>query len=123
MIQQILLVGLGGFIGAASRFGVGRLFASYYTSSFPWATLFVNAMGCFAIGFYIQAVKNSPTFPSRDLFFVVGFLGSFTTFSAFGFETIQLIKTNHMLLGLLNIFGNMLLCLIAVYVGIHLASK
>jgi fluoride exporter len=118
-MYSYILVGFGGFFGAISRFGLGQLVRAYFPLTFPLATLTVNVLGCLAIGAFFSWAKGSP---GLSLFFAVGFLGSFTTFSAFGFETLELMKSGNLGLGFVNIFGNVLLCLGAVYVGTMLVG-
>jgi len=115
---NILFVFLGSGLGAVARFGVGRLcyVESEETALFPWATFIVNAVGCLIIG-ALMAWFDAHKHESAQNFLVVGILGGFTTFSAFGFETIRLIHNDHWNLALLNIAGNVLVGLAAVWVG------
>lgn len=86
MIVQGMMVAIGGFFGAISRFGISRLFKKYDHSDFPYATLFVNLVGSFLLGYVI----GSDIVETGILLLGTGFLGSFTTFSTFKLETIQL---------------------------------
>lgn len=81
-----MMVAIGGFFGAMSRFGISRLFKKYYLSDFPYATLFVNLAGSFLLGYVIGSDIPEPGI----LLIGTGFLGSFTTFSTFKLENIQL---------------------------------
>lgn len=109
----LLAVGLGGFLGAISRYGLSG-WASRY-SSFPLGTLGVNVLGCFLIGVLYTVTRekewNSPQFQA---FLGVGFLGSLTTFSTFGFETLELLRGDRLLAAFGNVLGNVLLGLLAV---------
>ena len=109
-----LLVGLGGALGSMARYGVGLAVPS---SGFPYATLIVNMIGCFCIGLALptaeRAAALSPDFRSLV---VVGFLGGFTTFSAFGYETLSLARSAPGL-ALLNVAANIILGLLAVALG------
>ncbi|PFA67663.1 fluoride efflux transporter CrcB [Bacillus sp. AFS015802] len=87
MIVQGMMVALGGFFGAMSRFWISRLFKKYITSDFPYATLCVNLIGSFLLGFVIGTGINE----SGILLLGTGFLGAFTTFSTFKLENIQLL--------------------------------
>jgi fluoride exporter len=107
--MNFIYVGLGGFLGAVSRYSVGLLLPS---TGFPWATLFVNALGCLAISIF--ASRTLPTHVS--LFLIPGFLGAFTTFSAFGLETIRLMQNNQPWLAAANVAANLLIGLGAVYI-------
>lgn len=108
--MNFLLVGLGGFLGATVRYGVSLLFT---TSSFPWATLIVNVLGCAGIGWLSY---NRSLFPQPWILFLIpGVLGGFTTFSAFGFETVRLFQNEEWLLAVLNILSNLVFGLSAIF--------
>jgi CrcB protein len=91
MSNHVLLVGCGGFVGASCRYLVSVLLQGLRPSSaFPLATLTVNVVGCLLIGFLL----GLPLLQKSELrlLVVTGFLGGFTTFSTFGYETVQLIQ-------------------------------
>jgi CrcB protein len=118
---HIIYVGVGGFIGAVSRFLISRYLGNL-VPSFPLGTLTVNIIGSFLLGFIIYSVsfgKNiSPEM--RDLI-TIGILGGFTTMSTFAYESFKLFELNQMLLFILNITLNLILCIGAVYAGKELA--
>lgn len=116
-MSQWILVGAGGFLGAVSRFGVSQMMRHYYPHPFPLATLSVNVLGCFCIGLLFSHFKSHPAFPQAMSFAAVGFLGAFTTFSAFGLETVELAKGGEVRLALANVAGSVILCLAAVVAG------
>jgi fluoride exporter len=91
--MNFLLVGLGGALGAMARYGLSTLIQRRVEDGFPWGTLVVNLVGCLAIGLVLHGVEDRGGLgsPAR-LFATVGVIGGFTTFSAFGFETLQLIQ-------------------------------
>jgi len=113
------LVALGGSLGAVLRYmlsgyaqQIGR------NSSFPIGTLVVNIVGCFTIGFLSELAENHGLLRAdARLFTVVGVLGGFTTFSAFGNETINLLRQSENLAAIANIAGHIVLCLGAVWLG------
>lgn len=117
-----LLVGFGGFFGAAARYAVGQAVHSFTSHPFPFHTLLVNFFGCLGAGFLYEYLRDHPFFTTVSLTVVTGFLGAFTTFSAFGFESILLIRANSNVLALLNIAGNLLLCLLAIIIGTWIGS-
>lgn len=121
-MMALLQVGIGGALGACARFGVGRLTATVARAgSFPLATLLVNVVGCFAIGWIATHMDlREDTTLWRSLV-VVGFLGGFTTFSAFGLENVQLMQRGATGLALLNIALQVCLGLAAVWAGMALA--
>ncbi len=114
---QILYIGLGGFLGAVMRFLISRFVGNYF-SSFPLGTLVVNVTGSLLLGFIVYSVsfgKNiSPEF--RD-FMTIGFIGAFTTMSTFAYESFRLAELSEFMYLFFNLFLNVFLCLLAVYVG------
>ncbi|MDP7034703.1 MAG: fluoride efflux transporter CrcB [Planctomycetota bacterium] len=115
---KILVVGLGGFLGAVLRYGISRGIHRVSENAFPYGTLIVNLLGCFTIGLLISMVQDRAALDSPTrLFLVVGLLGSFTTFSTLGYETIGLIEKNFLSQAFLSIGGNLILGLGAVFLG------
>lgn len=116
MMAAMLLVGLGGALGAMTRFGVSNLLPR---TSFPWATAVVNLAGSFILGF---VALPGDLAPGPRLFFAVGFLGAFTTLSAFSIETVELIRLERLPAAaasmLINTIGGPLLA----FLGWRLAS-
>src|SRR4051794_14494253 len=86
IMLNIALVAIGGFFGAMSRFGLSNLIKERYPSTFPFATLTINLLGSFLLGFLFGANVSR----SWGLFLGTGFMGAFTTFSTFKLENIQL---------------------------------
>lgn len=118
MLLDIVFVGVGGFIGSVARYLIYLFIRSSYPSPFPIGTLFVNVVGCFLIGFvsaYLE--KQHPAHALALLFLATGLIGGFTTFSAFGLETIMLIREQHFTLAILYILLSLSLGLGAVWVG------
>lgn len=116
-MAAFLYVGLGGFVGAALRYGV-TLGAAALMWRGHWATLAVNAAGSLLIGF-LAPYFDYPSHPAR-LFLVVGVLGGFTTFSSFSLDTLTLLNGKETGLALLNIFLNITVCLLFVWGGFKL---
>lgn len=113
--MKLLLLALGAILGAFSRYWVGTLIDK---PSFPYATLFVNVAGCLFIGFFATLVTERLVVdPNIKAAVQIGFLGSFTTFSSFGFETIKLMTAGRFGLAFINIAVNNLLGLGAVWCG------
>jgi fluoride exporter len=122
-MTKILLIGTGGFIGSVLRYMVSGLAQTLSQSiAFPYGTLAVNVLGCLCIGF-ISELADSRALISAEIrvFLVVGILGGFTTFSAFGNETMNLIRDGETALALMNIGAQVLLSLGAVWLGYTLA--
>ena len=93
-MKPVLLVALGGALGSVARWLLtGWVQSLSPTSTFPWGTFAVNAVGSFAIGALVTlALERALVPPSARLFLVTGVLGGFTTFSAFSYETLQLMR-------------------------------
>ncbi|MGG7073359.1 CrcB family protein [Campylobacter sp. 9BO] len=109
---ELVLVGFGGFIGAICRSLLSTALSKFSTL-FPFSTLLVNILGSFAIGAFL-ALNLSQNAKS---FLVIGILGGFTTFSAFSYQSVALFSTSPFL-AILNILTNVILSLLACYVGI-----
>jgi CrcB protein len=123
VVVKLIWVGIGGFIGAVLRYLASGWAQSLSGSvSFPFGTLVVNIAGCFAIGAlsYLADVRGMLG-PDARLFLIVGILGGFTTFSAFGNETMNLLRDGQVLHAGINIVASLLLCLAAVWGGRALA--
>ncbi|MEW6086304.1 MAG: fluoride efflux transporter CrcB [Chloroflexota bacterium] len=117
-MNNVILVGIGGFIGSAMRYLVGGYVQQSSKGIFPYGTLAVNVIGCFVIGFLSQLAENRGAFSSEARAFVfIGILGGFTTFSSFGNETLNLARDGEMLNAFANIGLNVLLGLLAVWLG------
>ena len=114
-----LIIGIGGFLGANARYLVGHWFAERYGPSFPYGTLVINVSGSLAIGFILVLItERVNVHPNWRVFFVTGFLGAYTTFSTFSFESFALLQERSYLLALANIVGSVTVGLIAVLVGV-----
>jgi CrcB protein len=122
LIVLVLLVALGGAIGAVARFGVSGLVESWTTASFPWGTLVVNALGSLALGFFLGVVQTASVQPRMRAFVAVGVLGAFTTFSTFSFETVALIQEGQWGRASLYAMGSLALGLAGIFAGLALAS-
>lgn len=124
-MSNVLLVGVGGFIGAVSRYLLGGWVHTVLDKpGFPIGTLIVNALGCFLIGFIGEVLEVRQLFTLQlRCFLFVGLLGGFTTFSAFSYETLALMRSDQMSTALLNIFLQLVLCISFVILGYLLAKQ
>jgi CrcB protein len=95
MIKNFLLVGLGGAVGSMLRFIVQRL---VNTATLPYGTLLVNIAGCFLIGLLWGLTTRNSITQTTGLLLISGFCGGFTTFSAFSYESVQMMQDNRWLL-------------------------
>ena len=115
-------VGLGGALGACARYSVS-LMLSAQPFSLPYATLLVNVVGALGAGFLMWLfVAKLMTGGVLHLLLVVGFLGGFTTFSAFSVETLKLAESGSILLAAVNVGFNIIGSLVAVTAGAYLAK-
>ncbi|MGZ8848399.1 MAG: fluoride efflux transporter CrcB [Pyrinomonadaceae bacterium] len=116
---KLFLAGIGGFIGSALRYAVGG-FVQHQSGSirFPYGTLAVNLAGCLLIGFlsHLAETRGIFTAEARTLIFI-GVLGGFTTFSAFGNETMNLWRDGDNALAVANVAAHLVLCLGAVWLS------
>lgn len=112
-----LLVGAGGALGAMSRYGFAILVRAWISHPFPVATLAINLLGSFAIGLLFQGLKNHEHYPELVLLLGVGFLGGFTTFSAFSLEILDFVRKGEVLWALGYALASVILGLGAVALG------
>jgi CrcB protein len=123
-LMPYLLVGLGGFIGANARFVVARLVGGLFETKFPLGTFVINVSGSFLLGVLgtLVAQKVMPNSESMRLALGVGFLGAYTTFSTFEFETHALFDDGSWLTATTNMFASLFIGLLAVRAGIVVAK-
>ena len=118
-MKQILAVGLGGFVGSITRYSLGKWILKMSNGFFPFQTILINVIGCFMIGLLtpkIEAFSSNRLFLSE--FVLIGLLGGFTTFSAFGLEVIFLFKQNQIFYAGIYIVSSLILGCLAVYIGL-----
>tara|TARA_B100001123_G_scaffold162386_1_gene187285 strand:+ start:1230 stop:1610 length:381 start_codon:yes stop_codon:yes gene_type:complete len=122
LIKFILLISLGGAIGAPLRFIISLVISNYTKFAFPLGTLIVNIIGSFLIGIFAAIIKNNYYFDETLIkyFFMIGFLGSFTTFSAFSIEVMNLFNIGNYSYAISYILLSIILNIIAVYLGINI---
>ncbi|MCF6237954.1 MAG: fluoride efflux transporter CrcB [Candidatus Marinimicrobia bacterium] len=121
-LSKIVVIGLGGFMGAVSRYYVSGL-AQKFSDRFPYGTLTVNLAGSFILGL-LATLFLEKVIVSQELrlFVLVGLLGAFTTYSTFSWETLNLMRGGEWLLVSFNIMANVLGTLIAVWAGVSIAK-
>jgi CrcB protein len=114
---KYLLVGIGGFAGAVLRFAVGVFVASRYGLRFPYGTFFINVTGSFLIGLVMVLLARTTASAYWRYLIPIGFIGGYTTFSTFEYETLRAIQDGQVLSGLLNVVLSVAVGFIAVWAG------
>ena len=116
--MKILLVGVGGFAGSVARYLIGGYVQDLSRGTFPFGTLAVNALGCLVIG-GLSELSEARGFltPEARALLVVGVLGGFTTFSAFGNETVNLLRDRGWALASANVAAHLVIAVGAVWLG------
>jgi CrcB protein len=122
-MDEFLSVWIGAGVGGVSRYYLGRWVALKLGTAFPYGTFVINVTGCLILGFFgTFAAKRVELIPTElRLLVAVGFVGAYTTFSTFGFETIQLMEDGSWLLAAAYVAGSVFVGLLAVYLGVMTA--
>jgi CrcB protein len=113
--MTVLLVLLGGGVGAPSRYLIDRYVQRRHDSAFPWGTLTVNLIGCLILGLLTGAAHALP--PHVLTLLGTGFCGALTTFSTFGFETVRLLEDGSLREAGLNVLAGLALGIVAAALG------
>ncbi|MDF2445173.1 MAG: camphor resistance protein CrcB [Moraxellaceae bacterium] len=122
--SPLLLVALGGALGAMARYGAAQAITRWAPGPFPWGTLFVNIAGSFLIGLLmVGLMKVGEWRESGRLLLVTGVLGGFTTFSSFSWETWTLFEDGRFAMAGANVLLSVAVCLLATLAGALLAKQ
>jgi len=118
---NVILVAVGGAIGSVARYLTGQFALRQFGPNFPWGTLVVNIVGSLAIGIFAELIARRFSAPQEwRLFIITGFLGGFTTFSAFSLDVAALADRGDLFLALIYIATSLLVSLFAVFAGLAL---
>lgn len=118
------MVAAGGAAGAVARYGVTLFVATFWKRDFPLATLLINVSGSFILGFFAMlAADRMPIDPMWRLLIATGFVGAYTTFSTFEYETERLASNGALGWAVLNVVISVLAGFVAVRLGIVLARR
>ena len=122
-MQKYLLIAVGGGLGSIARYWVGSAIAGRVGIKFPYGTLVVNLTACLIIGFTLTYLgKRADLNPAWRFFIPVGFIGAYSTFSTFEWETLSTLRSGAFALAVLYAAGSLLLGLAAVWGGSALAE-
>lgn len=117
-----LYIALGGAAGAVARYGLSGWVHSRVGFQFPWGTLVVNVAGSLALGLVLRSLEGLPVSVEARAALTVGFLGAFTTFSTFSYETLMLVEDGAFGRAASYTVGSLLLGIVAVYAGMSAAG-
>jgi CrcB protein len=120
--MKFIVILLGGGIGAVLRYIGSQYFNTLFGTTFSAGTLFVNTLGALLIGFLFNLFQSFAVQPELRLFLITGFLGGFTTFSAYSLETVQYFLEGNIKYGILNIVLNNILCITLVILGMWISK-
>ena len=120
-METFLIISLGAILGANARYWVGGWAAERFGTTFPYGTLIINVTGSLILGFFMTLVTDRFLVDPRwRLLVAIGFLGAYTTFSTYTYESVNLILKGQVWLGFLDLFGSSILGATAVTAGILL---
>src|SRR5262245_44739745 len=122
-MRYLLIAGFGG-IGSLARYLIGTAIAERTASRFTWGTMVINISGSFLIGLVMVTLTTRATAnPDRRAALDVGFLGGYTTFASFEWETFAEVRSNGIWMGALNVIGSVGLGYVAVWLGAWLGRR
>ena len=117
-MQNIFIIGAGGFLGAIARYAIGLWIGQRWGRSFPLGTFVINVSGSFFIGFLMALFTERLMLnPQWRMFFIIGFLGAYTTFSTFEYETGALLRDGEWLVASMNVILSVLAGFAALKLG------
>ncbi|MEW6273384.1 MAG: fluoride efflux transporter CrcB [Thermodesulfobacteriota bacterium] len=122
-LHSLLFVGAGGFLGAIARYVLSLWIDARLGSLFPWATLAINVAGSFALGALAGSLQLASVPPEVRLALGVGFLGAFTTFSTFSYETVKLVEAGAAVTAIAYVVASFALALVAAVLGLALGRS
>ena len=123
-MTRIMAIAAAGALGAVARYGLAGLVHRWSDLRFPVGTLAVNVLGCFLLGLLASlSLERWSVGPTTRAALLVGLLGAFTTFSAFSYETLVLMREGTIWRAALNVGLSVLLCLLAAWAGVAAAAR
>jgi CrcB protein len=122
-MHKYVAVMAGAALGGLARYVIATAITTRVSGRIPWGTLAVNITGCFLIGLISTILAERSSSTAWSLFLVTGILGGYTTFSAFGWETVQLTRQGEHALALANILTSVTAGYAAVWMGVLIARR
>jgi fluoride exporter len=116
-VLKYLVVGIGGFLGAIARYVVGTYIGSRYGVRFPYGTFVINISGSFLIGFIVALLARTTASQYWRYLIPIGFIGAYTTFSTFEYETLRAVQDGQLTTGVLNVALSVVVGFMAVWAG------
>ena len=117
---KYVAVGVGGFLGAIARYALGTYIGGRYGLRFPLGTFVINVSGSFLIGLILTLLARTTASAYWRYLIPIGFIGAYTTFSTFEYETLRAIQEGQLMTGFLNVALSLVVGFIAVWVGAEL---
>ena len=116
---KYVVVGVGGFLGAIARYALGTYIGGRYGVRFPLGTFVINVSGSFLLGLILTLLTRTTASDYWRYLIPIGFIGAYTTFSTFEYETLRAIQDGQLMTGLLNVALSLFVGFIAVWVGVE----
>ncbi|NMB53458.1 MAG: fluoride efflux transporter CrcB [Leptolinea sp.] len=123
-MDKFLLLSLGAILGANSRYWIGIWCAEKWGTEFPYGTLLINITGSFVLGLFMTLTTEKLLLDPRwRFFFAIGFLGAYTTFSTYTYESYSMLARGQWITGMANLLGSSILGLLSVGLGALLGKN